>query len=579
MVGEDGRAMVNLFTQARARAQAATDSQSYTPHEPTARQRLFLVDLKDHLEAFYGGAAGGGKSDALLAAALEYVDVPHYSALILRRTYKDLSKPGALLDRARQWLTQTDAVPIDGGKQWRFPSGAVLSFGYLENESDKYQYQSAEYQFIGFDEVTQFSESQYTYLFSRLRRLVDSDIPIRMRAASNPADEPTGFWVAERFVPDDFTPEDAVTPKIIWKATPDRNNQIVKRAFVPARMEDNPHLDRESYDKSLDELDDVTREQLARGDWRMKRRGNIYTMWNEYYHVISWSDFEKVFGVREIPGHWNCGIAQDWGTTKSHPCVTTLFTTAAANSPLPGCVFIPWGAVLYDAQDAQQVADDCLIPALDRLHVRDRIKGWWMSHEASSERNGYRKKGLPFQTWGQDANGGIDAVRRYLKIKDKDRLNPFGRRDHKGEPLMGHPMLMLVVDDAELIHPKTDVGLARWRAEFAGYAYHVPKAGDPPEKLRPQKLFNDAMDTVRCYAEREFPAIKPLTQEEKIQAAIPAEHRPEAIAQVPPAQRVAAENAAILARHIAAKRVQETASRSSGGLYSDIRERYYQHRS
>lgn len=541
------------------------DTSAYIPHAPTERQKLFLIDLHDHKEAFYGGAAGGGKSDALLAGALEYVDTAGYSALLLRRTYADLAKPKALMDRAHEWLSPTAAEWNEQRKQWRFPSGAVLSFGYLENEADKYQYQSAEYQFIGFDELTQFTESQYTYLFSRLRRLAGSNIPIRMRSASNPADEPTGYWVADRFVPDSFTPEDAETPQIFYKEGKDENGEVVKRAFVPARMTDNPYLDQVEYSKSLSELDDVTREQLKKGDWRIKRRGNIFSMWGEDYHVISWGEFERVFGVSHIPYHWKCGIAQDWGTTKSHPCVTTLFTTAAANSPLPGRVFIPWALTLYDAQDAQQVADDYLIPELDRLQVRDRMGYWLLSHERTSEMYSYRKRGLPFSKWGVDANGGIDVVRRYLKIADKDKLNPFGKKDRFGEPLMGCPSLILVVANSELSHPRTDAGLARHRAEFAGYSYHVAKAGDPPEKLRPQKLFNDAMDTIRCYAEIGFPKIVPKTEKELIQEELPAHSRPENIAQITdPTLRAAEETARYMNEWEIRKRLERAERASSG---------------
>ncbi len=99
----------------------------YIPHTPTARQAAFLL-LPDQ-EVFFGGAAGGGKSDALLMAALQYVDAPKYAAILFRRTYADLSLPGALMDRAHEWLDGTDAVWNEQTKTWRFPSGATLSFG------------------------------------------------------------------------------------------------------------------------------------------------------------------------------------------------------------------------------------------------------------------------------------------------------------------------------------------------------------------------------------------------------------------------------------------------------------------
>ncbi len=208
-----------------------------------------------HIEALYGGAAGGGKSNALLMAALQYVDVPGYSAILFRRTYSDLALPGALMDRAHEWLDGTAAEWRDKDKTWRFPSGATLSFGYLENENDKFRYQSAEFQFIGFDELTQFAESQYRYLFSRLRRLRGAGVPLRMRAASNPGG--VGHeWVRARFLPDE--------------------GGHPERPFIPAFLEDNPYLDREEYELSLAQLDPVTRAQLRNGDWRARRTGGMF---------------------------------------------------------------------------------------------------------------------------------------------------------------------------------------------------------------------------------------------------------------------------------------------------------------
>ena len=127
----------------------------YIPQAPTPKQAAFL--LLPVIEAFYGGQPGGGKSSALLMAALQYVDVPGYSALLLRRTYADLALAGALMDRARSWLSGTDAQWNEQRKIWRFPSGATLTFGYLENANDKYRYQGSEFQFVGFDEISQFS--------------------------------------------------------------------------------------------------------------------------------------------------------------------------------------------------------------------------------------------------------------------------------------------------------------------------------------------------------------------------------------------------------------------------------------
>ena len=190
-------------------------------------------------------------------AALQYVDIPGYAAILFRRTYADLSLPGALLDRARDWLTGTNAHWKDQEKTWIFRTRAepaTLSFGYLESEDNKYRYQSAEFQMVGFDELTQFTESQYTYLFSRLRRLEGSNIPIRMRAASNPGDK-GHQWVKQRFIIEGH-----------------QNS----RPFIPAKLEDNPYLDKIAYSKSLMKLDPVTRAQLRSGDWDVLAGGNKF---------------------------------------------------------------------------------------------------------------------------------------------------------------------------------------------------------------------------------------------------------------------------------------------------------------
>ena len=208
----------------------------------TAKQAAFL--LLDCKEAFYGGACWGGKSDALLMAALQYVDIPGYNAILFRKTFRDLSLPGALMDRAHEWLAGTDAKWIERDKTWSFPSTASLTFGYIEHEKDKYNYQGTAFQFIGLDEVTQIWESAYLYLFSRLVKLVNCNIPLRMRSASNPGG--VGHkWVKSRFV---------------------TNKNQNGRIFIPANMHDLPYINEESKE-SLKELPPDIRKQLEEGDW------------------------------------------------------------------------------------------------------------------------------------------------------------------------------------------------------------------------------------------------------------------------------------------------------------------------
>jgi predicted phage terminase large subunit-like protein len=229
--------------------------------DPTPKQTAFL--LVPHKEVLFGGAAGGGKSIGVLAAASQYLDVPGYSALILRQTYKDLALPGALMDVSHQWWRNSGAKWKAKDYTWEFPTGSTLTFGYLESELDKYQYQGSELQFIGFDELTQFeTESRYLYLFSRLRRTVDFEVPLRVRAATNPGG--IGHtWVKDRFI-------DHPTPN---------------RVFIPAYLDDNPFLDQTEYEESLSNLDVVTREQLRHGDWTIDPRGGTFQ--RHWFNVIT----------------------------------------------------------------------------------------------------------------------------------------------------------------------------------------------------------------------------------------------------------------------------------------------------
>ena len=235
---------------------------NYIPsdHVPTPKQQAFL--LLNCLDAFYGGSAGGGKSDAILMAALQYVDCPKYNALILRRTFTDLDEPGAIMHRAKEWLAGTDARWREHSKTFVFPSGANLTFGYLDGPSDHLKYKGAEFQFIGMDEGGDLRSSQMEYMFSRLRRLKNTTIPIRYRIASNPGGI-SHAWLFGRYV--------------------DPENRG-KRVFIQAGLKDNPHLDQELYRTALMELSGIDRMYLLDGNWTITETGNFFN--REWFQIV-----------------------------------------------------------------------------------------------------------------------------------------------------------------------------------------------------------------------------------------------------------------------------------------------------
>lgn len=248
------------------------------------------------LEAFYGGAVGGGKSDALLMSALQFVDVPGYNAILIRENYQVLSLPGGLMDRAFEWLTPTDAHWNDKNKRWIFPSGATLSFGYLDGPRDHFRYQSSEFQFVGIDECVNIREKQALYMFSRLRKLETSPVPIRFRCASNPPAREQyerGKWVKERYI---------------------HSNRI----FIPAWMDDNKFLNKVEYEKSLNNLDPITREQLKKGDWDIQISGNFFK--REWFPIV---DKDKA------PSLEDCRVVRYWdfASTDAEPGKDPAFTS------------------------------------------------------------------------------------------------------------------------------------------------------------------------------------------------------------------------------------------------------------
>lgn len=278
-----------------------TAAAAWKPHAGV--QTKFLANSS--FEALYGGAAGGGKSEALLAGALRHVANPEYRAIALRRTFPELEK--SLIERSFKFCRPLGGRYNEQKHSWKFPSGAMLYFGHLEHERDVDQYQSVEFAHIAFDELTLFTETQYRNMLARARST--AGVPIEIRAGTNPGGEGHD-WVQRYWAPwldlsDNYegprpqpgevlwyvnTPDfrwlagkaEALALKAAWlAASPAERLEMpypLSRVFFPARVEDNPTLMRTNpaYVEQLMGLDQVRRAQLRRGDWMVRPAAGLY---------------------------------------------------------------------------------------------------------------------------------------------------------------------------------------------------------------------------------------------------------------------------------------------------------------
>lgn len=269
----------------------------YVPWTPFPHQLAYLSLSMGARESFTGGGVGGGKTANLLMGALQWVEVPRYHALFLRRTIGELRADDGPIMLAHEWLDDTDAIWSENDLRWTFPrSGATLTFGFMRTQQDHMQYQGAQYQTICFDELTHFTLGQYLWLFSRMRKakkmvggqVVPSPIdavPIRMLTASNPGG-PGHQWVKERFIPDWFLramqavdrrkPVD-LARLVSEPGEPKYDDSGKPRVFIPSLMEQNEAMDQEEYGETLKNLPPLEHAQLRWGDWDAEPEGSMFS--------------------------------------------------------------------------------------------------------------------------------------------------------------------------------------------------------------------------------------------------------------------------------------------------------------
>lgn len=279
---------------------------------PQLKQIEFME--RPEYEVLYGGAAGGGKSDALLMEALRQVHIPNYRGIIFRDTTKQLE---GLISRSMDVYPRAfKEIRFNQTKMtWTFSSGAKIFFGYMQRDNDKYNYQGKAYDFIGFDELTHFTWEQYSYLMSR-NRPVGPGTRVYMRATANPGGKGMQ-WVKDRFI----TPAPPRTR--IWETneirTPEGDKVKTRRSriYIPATVFDNKKLleNDPHYLDNLAALPEAEREALLYGNWE-SFEGQVFTEWRndpDHYEDRKWTHVIKPF---YIPEDWKIYRGFDFGYAK-----------------------------------------------------------------------------------------------------------------------------------------------------------------------------------------------------------------------------------------------------------------------
>jgi len=256
-------------------------------------------------EVFYGGARGGGKSYAMLIDPLRYCDKQNHRALLIRRSMPELRD---MINHSQRLYSQAfpSAKWREQEKEWRFPSGARIEFGYAENLTDVLRYQGQSYTWIGIDELPQYPTPEiYNFLRSSLRS-VDPEIPVYMRATGNPGNVGSG-WVKEMFIDasEPGKPFDVIVDTIAGQ-------KKITRRFIPAKLQDNPYLmQTDDYLIMLSSLPEVQRKQFLDGDWSA-------------FENSAFPEFDPIKHVSEpfeIPRNWHRFRTCDWGYASYACCL------------------------------------------------------------------------------------------------------------------------------------------------------------------------------------------------------------------------------------------------------------------
>lgn len=274
---------------------------------PTKRQEDFISIPDTIFEGFFGGSAGPGKSECLMMLPIirEFYKIPGFKGILFRRTFPELERE--IIPRSQEYFKLTGARYNDSKKRWTWDMyNTMMQFGYAEYEKDARSYDTTEYNYMAFDELTSFTEFQYTYLsFSRCRTS-NPRLPAIVRSASNPGNVGHGFC-RKRFVEPARGGYKIIQQTVMVGGKP----RVIKRIFIPAKALDNPHIDPD-YIVRLQMLPEAERLAKAEGDW-WTFSGQVFEDWRLEPFRDEPDNARHVVKPFDIPPWWPRVLAIDWG--------------------------------------------------------------------------------------------------------------------------------------------------------------------------------------------------------------------------------------------------------------------------